>query len=1015
VKKRLPIVIAAVVLLLGGGIAWWKLRGGDAPKPAAAAQKDPWASAALDLGAIAEEKRAAHGDAAADATPASVSGRVTRRADGAGVAGAVVSLSPEEISLGEMGVPMDDRMVLAIADDQGAWSATGIAPGTYVVTATATGLLPGSLDGIALAAGAQKSGLHLVLDAGGATVRGTVTDIGGGPIADARVRAMQDDMAAFRGKKGGYVAVTGADGTYQLTLPDGAWNAVATQVDYTSARKSFALAGQPITVDFRLTPGATIRGQVVSRIDGVPVPGAVVRASGGTTGSRREGNASAVADAEGNFTLKGLGSGSIKITATARGYASTAPTRVALGIGESVDGVKVLVDRGLTIAGFVVKRGDERTGIAGVQVGAFSLGTQEGAISAQPSGPDGYFEILGLHPANYLLFAIGRDVMPDVGKPVSLKDTDVTNVIIVMDVGTSLSGKVEPPAVATMSLEVDDEKIGFSNMFDVMKAVMVAGESDASGAFTVRNAPTGSYTLVAKTRDGRIGRLPVDISDKDQTGLVVKLEDRGAISGRVVDATGAPVASVQVEATPAGDRGMSFRMDGDAGAVTGADGAFTIRGLDSGKHGLTVSDEQGNLGWADPKKERGPHLVEITGSSEVTGVTLAVEPRDGVIRGVVLGTDGKPARDAWVRATLLPDRDGGRSVTISVGSSGGDMRSEGGEDQEEVAYASWRSPDPVLSGDDGRFTIDRLRRGSHQVVAEGPNGATRARKSPVKIGENVTLVLETLGSIAGVVRAGGAPVADYTITCDGPADPETQHVIAEDGAYTFDRRPAGKYTCTVVAENGTATGTVTVKTAAAALDLEIGAWGSISGTIVDARTGAPIAGLKLAAMGAGGTPTGIEELLTGGGASTDQTGRFEIGKQTAGKGQLMAFDGGLTGFHVVAHKDYTLAPGQKLDLGVVKGLAPRSGPAGSLGLATEERDGKLVVKSVTAGGPAETAGVKAGDAITAIDGRSVAELTLELAGDALDAEHVAAGQVVVLSLARGGTTSEASITAIAVP
>jgi membrane-associated protease RseP (regulator of RpoE activity) len=239
-------------------------------------------------------------------------------------------------------------------------------------------------------------------------------------------------------------------------------------------------------------------------------------------------------------------------------------------------------------------------------------------------------------------------------------------------------------------------------------------------------------------------------------------------------------------------------------------------------------------------------------------------------------------------------------------------------------------------------------------------------------------------------------------------------VIADDGGYLFERRPAGKYTCTVTSEVGPATGEATVA-GATRLDLSIGTWGSITGVVINALTGAPMPGLKLVAMGASGMPAGVEELLGGGGPTTDATGRFDIGKQTAGTGRLMIFSGGLTGIDVIASKEYKLANGQRLDLGTIKGLPPRVGPAGALGLTTTETAGKLTVEAVVADGPAARAGVKVGDVVVSIDGRAVADLTAEIADDLLETEHVVAGQVVKLGLSRGGATIEATVTADPVP
>src|SRR5690349_14548590 len=214
-NRKRAAVIAVVVLLLGGGIAWWKLRGGDGPaKPA---KVDPWAAAkGIDEAAILADKRAAHGDAPLDLTPATASGKITRQADGAGVPGAVVSLSPKGLGIEELGFPgASEKRVVAVTDDTGAWTAANVHPGDYVMTATAPGLLPGQRDDVSLAPRANKTGLDLALVAGGYTVSGTISDIGGGPIAEARVRATRDDISALRGNAGGYVAITGADGKYQ--------------------------------------------------------------------------------------------------------------------------------------------------------------------------------------------------------------------------------------------------------------------------------------------------------------------------------------------------------------------------------------------------------------------------------------------------------------------------------------------------------------------------------------------------------------------------------------------------------------------------------------------------------------------------------------------------------------------------------------------------------------------------------------------------------------------------------
>ena len=73
------------------------------------------------------------------------------------------------------------------------------------------------------------------------------------------------------------------------------------------------------------------------------------------------------------------------------------------------------------------------------------------------------------------------------------------------------------------------------------------------------------------------------------------------------------------------------------------------------------------------------------------------------------------------------------------------------------------------------------------------------------------------------------------------------------------------------------------------------------------------------------------------------------------------------------------ALGQRTDLGAIKIVPPRSGEAGTLGLAIEVQEDKLAVTDVRAGGPAEGAGVHVGDHVATINGIDVAALTLPIA------------------------------------
>ena len=62
--------------------------------------------------------------------------------------------------------------------------------------------------------------------------------------------------------------------------------------------------------------------------------------------------------------------------------------------------------------------------------------------------------------------------------------------------------------------------------------------------------------------------------------------------------------------------------------------------------------------------------VTLTAVEHKTGVVLAVDRPDGVIRGVVTGADGKPIADAWVSVhqdfeAMLGDDDGSRARRVA--------------------------------------------------------------------------------------------------------------------------------------------------------------------------------------------------------------------------------------------------------------------------------------------------------------------------------------------------------------
>ncbi|MEO8554672.1 MAG: carboxypeptidase-like regulatory domain-containing protein, partial [Kofleriaceae bacterium] len=401
-------LIAGAVIVVAAVIAWLALHHHEDAAPTAS-------TASASHGASATHDRAKA------AVPASFAGRVTKQIGGGGIAGAVVAIT--EGGLGGEITP-DHPPIVVVADATGAWVAPKVPPGGYVITATAVGFLPGQTAKTWVASGEQKTGIAIALTAGGTLVHGTVTDIGGGPIQDARISFHLADR--FDWDRSDFVAISGHDGKYELSLPDGNYDAKALHDDYTAKSADLEVRGKPVTQDFVLAPGASVRGVVIARDTGKPVPFAMVHAGAHRGRFDSGGMPNATTDADGNFTVKSLGAGVIAISAFARGYATVAPTTVEVGIGEQVDNVRVVVDRAFTISGTTVKKGT-KTGVAGVHLGVFSMQGGQ-VVGPDPSDDRGKWEIYGVKPGSFMIFAFGEGAVPNIGKQVQVVDKDVTGV-----------------------------------------------------------------------------------------------------------------------------------------------------------------------------------------------------------------------------------------------------------------------------------------------------------------------------------------------------------------------------------------------------------------------------------------------------------------------------------------------------------------------------------------------------------------------------------------------------------
>ena len=736
-----------------------------------------------------------------------------------------------------------------------------------------------------------------------------------------------------------------------------------------------------------------------------------------------------------------------------------------------------MVDTAYNITGTVVRDGPDETPVEGVLVGAYNFKPGAALVASRQTNSEGYFEIIGVPSGSYVMGALGEQDVPNFSATnVRVKDEDATGVIVKLAPGVVLSGRVNPPGPANIRLEIDTENIGLMNMMSTAQRAVLAAEADDEGNWELKAVMPGNIVLAATNENGSKGTLDVEVGEQDIDGLLIHLEPRPYVAGRVVDADGKPVSDAKVSVSPKERKGTfsSFGFGdgfGMNGRPTNENGEFKVTGLDPGEHEVTVRDERGVLAWAKPKSKKDPRApIHIDVAQTPTdNLKLAVETRDGVIRGLVLGADGTPVPDAWVTAQRTNpamkrinkrrrdkkkkeknkkkdgDTEKRRSLTVSVGSDGTKAETsneEGTAEDFEAARGEWSSPEqPVLTDADGRFEIENLREGVYDLTAEGLRGTNHAKKENVKLGADVVLSLESYAGIEGTVSAGGAPVTDFTLAVNGPTNRRSR-VIDNSGHYAMSRLEPGEYEVSVTSEMGSGQADVTVAASSTStLDITLVAYASVSGRVVNSDTGEPIEDMLAFAQTDGANDFGDAAMgiVTGEGPRTDKDGYFRVPHLSPGKGSVMIVDGEVGGFQIVASKEFELAPGQNLDVGELRGVPAGRVPKeerGTLGLSASsgtfaerplaegaERDEEppdglsaeekhLWIADVVENGPAASEGLAKGDRVVSVNGIPVEAVGAQVVSQLLASERVRIGDQVTLEIERDGSRTSYTVTAV---
>lgn len=356
----------------------------------------------------------------------------------------------------------------------GFYSVPDLAPGNYIVQASATGYQSQNIGASVQVSPTTTVDFALALNPG--SISGTVTDsITTNPIEGALVEVFDGSIS---------VGFADTDGSGNYTIPDltpGNYTVTASADGYQSKTVGASVASSvTTTVDFALEqPPGTLSGRVTDASTGNPIPGASINVFQGVTLIT-----SVLTDTNGQYSITEFAPGNYLVSANANLHQEQVKAGTVTSNATTTINFSLNSDPG-TISGQVADVG--ATPIEGATINVYN---GQVLLATALTDPNGNYQIPNLSPGNFVVTASKPTFQTQaVGAIVTAGATTIVNFVLLAPPGT-ISGTVTD-AITTNPI-VGAKVLVFSG-----QTFMAIGVTDVNGNYAIPNLEPGEYTVIA--------------------------------------------------------------------------------------------------------------------------------------------------------------------------------------------------------------------------------------------------------------------------------------------------------------------------------------------------------------------------------------------------------------------------------------------------------------------------------------------------------------------------------------